>query len=149
MHEPDQATRVIRFGVFEVDLHTTELRKQGVRIRLPLQSFQVLEALLRQPGELGSPFAIPTALDNMDSSNPFVQTLSGLPIAKGVHAHSIIAVTGNGPPEEGNDGVVEYKSAHIEGVESELVVRSGHSTQANPETIEEVRRILYEHANIH
>jgi DNA-binding winged helix-turn-helix (wHTH) protein len=35
-----------------VDLHTTELRKQGVRIRLPLQSFQVLEALLLQPGEL-------------------------------------------------------------------------------------------------
>ena len=52
VHEPDQATRVIRFGVFEVDLHTIELRKQGVRIRLPLQSFQVLEALLRQPGEL-------------------------------------------------------------------------------------------------
>ena len=52
MPEPDQATRVIRFGVFEVDLHTTELRKRGVRIRLPLQSFQVLEALLRQPGEL-------------------------------------------------------------------------------------------------
>jgi DNA-binding winged helix-turn-helix (wHTH) protein/Tol biopolymer transport system component len=50
--EPDQATRVIRFGVFEVDLHTTELRRQGVRIRLPLQSFQVLEALLRRPGEL-------------------------------------------------------------------------------------------------
>ncbi len=52
MPEPDQSSRVIRFGVFEVDLHTTELRKQGVRIRLPLQSFQVLEALLRQPGEL-------------------------------------------------------------------------------------------------
>jgi eukaryotic-like serine/threonine-protein kinase len=50
--EPDQSSRVIRFGVFEVDLHTTELRKQGVRIRLPLQSFQVLEALLLQPGEL-------------------------------------------------------------------------------------------------
>jgi hypothetical protein len=104
---------------------------------------------LRQPGELGSPFRIPTALDNMDSSNPFVQTLSGLPIANGVHAHSIIPVKGDGPPEEGNDGVVKYNSAHIEGVESELVVRSGHSTQSNPETIEEVRRILYEHAGIH
>jgi hypothetical protein len=43
----------------------------------------------------------------------------------------------------------EYKSAHIDGVESELVVRSGHSTQATPQTIEEVRRILYEHAGIH
>jgi hypothetical protein len=66
-----------------------------------------------------------------------------------VHAHSIIPVTGTGPVEQGNDGVVEYKSAHIDGVESELVVRSGHSTQATPETIEEVRRILYEHAGIH
>jgi pimeloyl-ACP methyl ester carboxylesterase len=104
---------------------------------------------LRQPGTLGSPFTLPTALDNMDVSNPFVQTLSGLPIAPGVHAHSIIPVKGNGPPEQGNDGVVEYNSAHLEGVESELIVRSGHSTQSTPETIEEVRRILYEHAGIH
>src|ERR1700746_2783447 len=50
--EPEQATRVVRFGVFEVDLQTAELRKQGVRIRLPSQSFQVLEALLLRPGEL-------------------------------------------------------------------------------------------------
>lgn len=104
---------------------------------------------LRQPGVLGNPIGIPTALDNMESSNPFLQTLSGLPIAEGVHAHSIIPVKGDGPPGEGNDGVVEYKSAHIEGVDSELIVRSGHSTQGTPETIEEVRRILYEHAGIH
>ena len=52
MSEPDLATKVIRFGVFEVDLRTAELRKQGVRIRLPGQSFQVLEALLLRPGEL-------------------------------------------------------------------------------------------------
>jgi hypothetical protein len=104
---------------------------------------------LREPGVLGNPITVPTALDNMDASNPFVQTLSGLPIAQGVRAHSIIPVNGNGPPEQGNDGVVEYKSAHLEGVESELVVRSGHSTQSTPETIEEVRRILYEHAGIH
>jgi pimeloyl-ACP methyl ester carboxylesterase len=104
---------------------------------------------LRNPGMLGSPITIPTALDNMDASNPFLQTLAALPIAKGVEAHSIIPVKGNGPPEQGNDGVVAYKSAHLEGVQSELVVRSGHSTQGTPETIEEVRRILYQHAGIH
>jgi pimeloyl-ACP methyl ester carboxylesterase len=104
---------------------------------------------LREPGLAGGPFKMPTALDNMDGSNPFVQTLSGLPIAPGVHAHSIIPVKGDGPPEKGNDGVVKYESAHVEGVESELVVHSGHSTQSNPETIEEVRRILYQHAGIH
>jgi pimeloyl-ACP methyl ester carboxylesterase len=104
---------------------------------------------LRQSSMLGGPVAMPTALDNMDSSNPFLKTLVTLPIAPGVHAHSIIPVKGDGPSEEGNDGVVEYKSAHLDGIESELVVRSGHSTQGRPETIEEVRRILYEHAGIH
>jgi hypothetical protein len=49
------------------------------------------------------------------------------------------------PYEDGNDGVVEYKSAHVEGVESEKIVRTFHSSQAFPETIEEVRRILLLH----
>jgi pimeloyl-ACP methyl ester carboxylesterase len=103
---------------------------------------------LGQPSLLGAPLTIPTALDNMDASNPFLKTLASLPIAAGVHVNSIIAVKGGGPIEEGNDGVVEYRSAHLEGVESELVVHSSHSTQSTPATIEEVRRILYKHAGI-
>jgi len=90
---------------------------------------------------------IPTSIDNMDWSNPFLRTLASLPM-EGVKTHSIIAVKGAGPPEKGNDGVVRYPSAHLEGVESELVVRSAHSCQSNPHTIEEVRRILYEHAGV-
>ncbi len=65
-----------------------------------------------------------------------------------MRANSVIPVQGDGPVEEGDDGVVEYKSAHIDGVESELIVRSSHSTQAEPQTIEEVRRILYVHAGL-
>jgi pimeloyl-ACP methyl ester carboxylesterase len=97
------------------------------------------------PGAAGQTLTVPTAIDNMNGSDPFIKTLSALPIAPGVDAHSIIAVKGDGPPEPGDDGVVKYSSAHIEGVASELIVRSSHSTQAVPETIEEVRRILYEH----
>jgi len=89
---------------------------------------------------------LPTSLDNMTPGNPFVKALAELPIAPGVKAHSIIAVKGDGPPEGQSDGVVRYDSAHVEGVESELVVRSGHSAQGRPETIEEIRRILLEHA---
>jgi len=54
-------------------------------------------------------------------------------------------VLGDGPINGKTDGVVAYESAHIDGVESEKVARSGHSTQGHPETIEEVRRILREH----
>jgi pimeloyl-ACP methyl ester carboxylesterase len=119
-------------------------------INLPggLTKAAVEVAKFRQPSMLGTPYTIPTALDNMDASNPFLRTLASLPIAPGVHVHSIIPVKGSGPIEDGDDGVVKYRSAHIEPVESELVVHSAHSTQATPETIEEVRRILYEHAGI-
>ena len=44
--------------------------------------------------------------------------------------------------------MVEYSSAHIDGVESEPVVRSSRSTQGNPHTIEEVRRILRRHGGL-
>lgn len=81
----------------------------------------------------------------MTPGSLLVRTLARTPIAEGVKTHSIIAVRGDGPVETGDDGVVEYKSAHIDGVESEYVVRSGHSTQSNPRTIEEVRRILLLH----
>jgi len=46
--------RPMRFGVFEVDLHTGEVRKQGLRIKLRDQPFQVLLLLLAHPGEVVS-----------------------------------------------------------------------------------------------
>jgi pimeloyl-ACP methyl ester carboxylesterase len=87
---------------------------------------------------------LPTSLDNMKASNPFLKTLNSMPIAPGVYVNSIIPMKGDGPPADANDGVVAYQSAHIEPVESEFVVKnSSHSTQGTPPTIEEVRRILY------
>jgi len=43
---------VIRFGVFEVDLSSRELRKAGLRLKLQEQLFQVLVALLERPNEV-------------------------------------------------------------------------------------------------
>ena len=87
-----------------------------------------------------------TSLDQMNPRSRYIQAFAAIPIAPGVQAHSIIAVKGDGPAEEGDDGVVKYASAHIDGVDSELVVRSDHSVQWAPEAIEEVRRILLLHA---
>jgi eukaryotic-like serine/threonine-protein kinase len=42
----------IRFGVFEADLHSGELRKSGTRIKLQDQPFKVLQILLERPGSL-------------------------------------------------------------------------------------------------
>jgi pimeloyl-ACP methyl ester carboxylesterase len=83
----------------------------------------------------------------MTPGSPLITGLAEIPVAPGVAAHSIVAVEGDGPPEDGGDGVVRYQSAHIDGVDSELIVRSGHSSQSNPHTIAEIRRILLLHAD--
>ena len=44
--------RRLRFGDFEINLRVGELTKQGARVRLKGQPFQVLAALLERPGEL-------------------------------------------------------------------------------------------------
>jgi pimeloyl-ACP methyl ester carboxylesterase len=89
---------------------------------------------------------VSTSIDNMSPGHSFIRTLASIPISPEVKAHSIIPVTGDGPLEDEDDGVVRYTSAHIDGVESEFVVYgSGHSTQSNPKTVGEVRRILHLH----
>ncbi|MGB3211429.1 MAG: hypothetical protein WBB19_12050 [Desulforhopalus sp.] len=88
---------------------------------------------------------IPSSIDGMSADNPLLQSLASLPLAPGVKGHSIIAVKPGMDIETGDDGVVEFTSAHIDGMESEYIVRSGHSSQDNPFTIDEVRRILLRH----
>lgn len=84
----------------------------------------------------------------MRPGSVLLETLVETPIAAGVKAHSIIPVRGDLPPYGQSDGVVTYESAHLDWVDSALVVpRSGHSVQHNPIAIEEVRRILVEHAD--
>jgi Tol biopolymer transport system component/DNA-binding winged helix-turn-helix (wHTH) protein len=48
----NSSSRIIRFGTFEVNLHTGELRQRGQKVKLQEQPFQVLAALLERPGEL-------------------------------------------------------------------------------------------------
>jgi DNA-binding winged helix-turn-helix (wHTH) protein/Tol biopolymer transport system component len=43
---------IVRFGTFEVDLRAGELRRNGARVRLQEQPFQVLAMLLERPGEV-------------------------------------------------------------------------------------------------
>ncbi len=49
---PSHAGQVLRFGIFEADLSTGELRKNGMKVRLQEQPFQILAFLLARPGEL-------------------------------------------------------------------------------------------------
>jgi pimeloyl-ACP methyl ester carboxylesterase len=118
-------------------------------IRLPGTLVSQFTDLLAQPAFAQLHMSrLPTSVDNMSPGHPFLRALNDLAIDPAITAHSIIAVLGEGPITGKTDGVVAYESAHIEGVASEKVVRSGHSTQSHPETIEEVRRILREHIGV-
>lgn len=48
----DEGAQRFRFGIFEADASTGELRRQGVRVKINAQPFQMLCLLLRRPGEL-------------------------------------------------------------------------------------------------
>ena len=52
MEEVKDAPSPLRFGVFELDLRAGELRKEGVKIKLQEQPFQILALLLAHPGEV-------------------------------------------------------------------------------------------------
>jgi hypothetical protein len=120
----------------------------GSFVTLPSElTRRTLDVMSRNPGKIAlqSLEDMPTSIDNMNPRSEFIRTLAQLPLAPGVQGHSIIAVDGDGPLADASDGVVQYRSAHLDGVASEAIVHSSHSAQGNPEAIEEVRRILLVH----
>lgn len=52
MPAPQNNSRLVRFGVFELDLSAGELRKSGAKLRLQGQPFQVLALLLEHAGDV-------------------------------------------------------------------------------------------------
>jgi len=54
MANPADSTQIVRFGEFELDLRTGEIRNNGQHLILPEKPFQLLTALLERPGEMVS-----------------------------------------------------------------------------------------------
>jgi hypothetical protein len=147
--EPQPFVRRVVFIATPHGAASASPRSCSARCRLVRLPLTVVSGMPSWGKNTGLPKeAAPTAVDNMSPGNRFVRTLSASPIAPGVTAHSIIPEKNEGPPEGQDDGVVKYESAHLEGVASEKIVHSTHSTQSIPATILEVRRILYEHLGI-
>ncbi|MBZ5653347.1 MAG: transcriptional regulator [Acidobacteriia bacterium] len=69
-------TRMIQFGVFEVDLRAGELRRNGSRVKLQEQPFQILTLLLERPGEVVSREELQTRLWPADTFVDFDHSLN-------------------------------------------------------------------------
>jgi len=69
--------RVLRFGVFELETQSGELRRHGLQIRLPDQAFQILRLLLDRPGEVVTREELRQQLWGSDTSVDFDVGLNG------------------------------------------------------------------------
>lgn len=87
-----------------------------------------------------------TSVNNLRENNPVLQTILDLPVNPRVTIHSIIGDRGKRRPlKMSSDGIVPYRSSHLDVAVSEKVVPAGHSAHHHPEAIEELRRILLLH----
>ncbi|GAB2547155.1 alpha/beta hydrolase [Rhodanobacter koreensis] len=121
----------------------------GNLIRLPgsvLKEVAGLSDLLKDDTNKGSPLRIPNGIDNLSDTDPFIVAAADLPISPRVHYHTIVGVyKSKGPLQDSSDGLVPYRSAHLDGADSELAIPSWHSVQETPAAILELRRILRLH----
>jgi pimeloyl-ACP methyl ester carboxylesterase len=94
-------------------------------------------------------FAVSTSIDSLAPDSPILPALFHAQPAPWTQYHNIVGRL----PEEGflrgfsgdGDGVVEYESAHLDNVQSELIVPADHvNVHRHPLAVLEVRRILLE-----
>lgn len=112
-------------------------------------TFDLLQGQERSNPVLGRMLSkgIPSSIDNLSPESTFVKQSVQLPLKPGLHVHSIIGNKDGRALDDPkcSDGVVPYRSAHLDGVESELVVPSNHGAHETEAGISEMRRILLLH----
>jgi pimeloyl-ACP methyl ester carboxylesterase len=84
-----------------------------------------------------------SSIRTLSANSPALMALATIPPA--VPFHSIIGQRNPGPVESGSDGVVAYASSHLDGAESEVIIRFGHETFLHPDAVTEIKRILHAH----
>ena len=83
---------------------------------------------------------------DLSKKSKFMELTATIQPKKDLVFHSIIGnMTKSDDPNIITDGIVPYKSAHLEHAVSEKILHGGHSIQETPEAVLELRRILRQH----
>ena len=110
------------------------------------QPTYIREFLNAREGRLETMGRLENGIDNLSPESLFSAALSSSDWAPTISVHSVLGDRWRAGRTGGGDGVVAYESAHVEGVESELVVHADHlSLHKETPAIAEVRRILMKH----
>ncbi len=92
---------------------------------------------------------LPTSVDLLKPESELLAATARLCFSPRVRLHSVIGNDQSAWSLEPTDGVVNVSSSSLAGVHSELVVDAPHNgLHRNPETVEEIARILGEHARV-
>lgn len=122
-------------------------------IKLPSTLTDTGRSLVRQNPDLfrdTNLLTTNTSIDSLSPKSPIFPAMLRAPRAPWVHYHNIIGVVPDSgflnQFSKGGDGVVSFESAHMDDVESEIMVQSQHQDiHRTPRAILEVRRVLLEH----
>jgi triacylglycerol esterase/lipase EstA (alpha/beta hydrolase family) len=82
------------------------------------------------------------ALDNLSPKSQFIKNTQDLPYGKNVEIYSIIGDRNKAGKLGGSDGVVPYKSSHLNNAISETVIKSNHHSIYRPACAKEIFKIL-------
>jgi len=87
----------------------------------------------------------PNSVDTLAPNNRFVKAINTIPVTPRIPHHVVAGDRGKGDAPDSTDGIVPYWSSHMDTALSEKIVPSGHGSNAHPEGIAEVGRILKLH----
>ena len=114
-------------------------------VRMVEQVHRIAAKVLPNGAEREKMRKLYTGFDDLSPENPTLKLLAETPLAPEVPCHSVIGNNREPGVPGGSDGVVTYESSHLDNVESERIVKSGHSVQESPECARELVRILRLH----
>jgi hypothetical protein len=86
-----------------------------------------------------------SSVDNLRSDSPLLKAYIETNTVPGVPYHTIIGIQDHKEGPGSDDGIVPYYSSHMDGAESEKLVPGPHTCLTMPQTIAEIRRILFLH----
>ena len=113
-------------------------------ISLPSQAVDPVRRAVRK-AKPRMPLRRFTSIQSLRDDNPVLIAMADLPINPRTTYHSVIGDQNAAGKVGGSDGIVPYRSSHVPGAASELIVHSGHSVQHTPEAARETIRIVREH----
>ena len=91
------------------------------------------------------PRKIYNSIELLSPSSKFIITTNKIPLNPDIPYHSIIGTRRDKDGPGSSDGIVPYKSSHLDFTVSEKLVPSTHDAQKHPLAIDEVKRILKLH----